>query len=77
MVYVDNGIFIGDTDAQILEIISQLWGLGLAIEDQGHPVDYVGVNSKRLKEGGTEFTRQALIDFIIANVDLRGTTTHH
>ena len=75
VVYVDNGIFIGDTDAQILEIISQLQRLGLAIEDQGHPADYVGVNIKRLKGGGIEFTQRALIDSIIADVDLKGTTT--
>ena len=75
VVYVDDGIFIGDTDAQILEIISQLRGLGLAIEDQGHPADYVGVNIKRLKGGGIEFTQQALIDSIIADVALRSTTT--
>ena len=50
--YVEDGIFIGDTDNQILAIIAQLQGLGLKIEDQGHPADYVGVNIKRLKGGG-------------------------
>ena len=75
IVYVDNGIFIGDTNEQILEIISHFQQLGLDIEDQGHPADYVGVNSKRLKGGGIEFTQQALIDSIIADVGLKGTTT--
>ena len=46
IVYVDDGIFIGDTDNQILAIIAQLQGLVLKIEDQGHPVDYVGFNIK-------------------------------
>ena len=34
IVYVDDGIFIGDTDNQILAIIAQLQGLGLTIEDR-------------------------------------------
>ena len=37
--------------------VAQLQGLGLKIEDQGHPADYVGVNIKRLKGGGIEFTQ--------------------
>ena len=32
-------------------VISQLRGLGLAIEDQGQPADYLGVNIKHLKGG--------------------------
>ena len=75
IVYVDDGIFIGDTGNQILAIIAQLQGVGLNIEDQGHPTDYVGVNIKQLKGGGIEFTQRALIDSIITNVGLEGTTT--
>ena len=72
---MDDGIFIGDTNHQILAIISQPQGLGLKIEDQGHPADYIGDSFKRQKEGGIEFTRQALIDSIIPDVGLEGTTT--
>ena len=54
--YVDDGIFIGDNNDQILAIIAQLQSLGLKIEDQGHLANYVGVNIKRLKGGGIEFT---------------------
>jgi hypothetical protein len=75
IVYVDDGIFIGDNDNQIMAIISQLQDLGLKIEDQGHPADYIGVNIKRLKGGGIEFTQQALIDSIIGDVGLKGTIT--
>jgi len=75
IVDVDDGIFIGDTNDQILAIIAQLQGLGLKIEDQGHPADYVGVNIKQLKGGGIEFTQQARIDSIIADVGLEGTIT--
>ena len=71
--YVDNGIFIGDSDNQIMEIIAQLQSLGLKIEDQGHPADYVGVNIKSLKGGGIEFTQRALIDSIIEDDGLKGT----
>ena len=73
IVYVDDRIFIGDNDNQIMAIISQLQGLGLKIEDQGHPADYIGVNIKRFKGGGIEFTQQALIDSIIGDVGLKGT----
>ena len=73
--YEDGGIFIGDTDNQILAIISQLQDLGLKIEDQGHPADHVGVNIKCLKGGGTEFTQQALIDSIIVDFGPKGTIT--
>ena len=75
IVYVDDGIFIGDSDDQILAIIDQLQSLGLKIEDQGHPADYVGVNTKQLKGGGIEFTQQALIDSIIEDVGLKDTIT--
>jgi hypothetical protein len=49
--------------------------LGLKIEDQGHPADYVGVNIKPMNTGGIEFTQQALIDSIIYDVGLKGNTT--
>jgi len=62
IVYVDDGIFIGDTDEQLLSIMAKLQGLGLKIEDQGHPADYVGVSIKKLASGGFEFTQRALIE---------------
>jgi hypothetical protein len=40
------------------------------MEDQGHPVDYVGVNIKKLKDGSYEFTQRALIDSIIDDAGL-------
>jgi len=75
IVYVDDGSFIGDSDDHILAIIAQLRSLGLKIEDQGHPADYVGVNIKRLKGGGIEFTQRSLIDSIIEDVGLKDTIT--
>ena len=73
IVYVDGGIFIGDSDEQLLSVIAELQGLGLKIEDQGHPADYVGVNIKRLASGGFEFTQRALIEAIINDVGVAGT----
>jgi hypothetical protein len=44
MVYVDDGIFLGNNDDQLTEAIRKIQSLGLNIEDQGNPADYVGVN---------------------------------
>jgi hypothetical protein len=57
MVYMDDGIFLGSNDSQLQEVIKEIQNLGLNIEDQGHPADYVGVNIKKLKDGSYEFTQ--------------------
>jgi hypothetical protein len=71
MVYLDDGIFLGGDDSQLQEVIKEIQKLGLNIEDQGHPADYVGVNIKKLKNGSYEFTQRALIDSIINDVGLK------
>jgi hypothetical protein len=71
MVYIDDGIFLGSNNLQLQEVTKEIQNLGLNIEDQGHPADYVGVNIKNLKDGSSEFTQQALIDSIINNVGLK------
>jgi hypothetical protein len=48
MVYVDNGIFLGNNDVKLQEAIKDIQDLGLNIEDQGHPADYISVNIKKL-----------------------------
>jgi hypothetical protein len=75
MVYVDDGIFIGNDDAQLQAIIKEIQDLGLNIEDQGHPADYVGVSIKKLNDGSYEFTQRALIDSIIKDVGLTDSKT--
>jgi hypothetical protein len=70
MVYVDDGIFLGNDDDQITEAIREIQSLGLNIEDQGHPADYVGVNIRQLNDGSYEFTQRALTDSIIQDVGL-------
>ena len=75
MVYVDDGIFVGSDDAQLQDIIKEIQGLGLNIEDQGHPADYVGVNINKLRDGSYEFTQRALIDSIIDDAGLQDSKT--
>jgi hypothetical protein len=71
MVYVDDGIFLGNDDLKLQETIKDIQDLGLNIEDQGHPADYVGINIKKLQDGSYEFTQRALIDSIISDVGLK------
>jgi hypothetical protein len=54
---LNYGIFLGSNDLQLQEVIKETQDLGLNIEDQSHPVDYVGVNIKKLKDGSYEFTQ--------------------
>jgi hypothetical protein len=75
MVYVDDGIFVGSDDTQLQDIIKEVQNLGLNIEDQGHPADYVGVNINKLRDGSYEFTQRALIDSIIEDVGLKDAKT--
>jgi hypothetical protein len=70
MVYVDDGIFLGQDDEQLKAAIREIQDSGLNIKDQGHPADYVGVNIKKLKDGSYEFTQRALINSVIADVGL-------
>jgi hypothetical protein len=75
MVYVDDGIFLGNDDAQLLQAIKEIQGLGLNIEDQGHPADYVGVSIKTQRDGFYEFTQRALIESIIEDVGISDSKT--
>ncbi len=64
MVYVDDGIFLGNNDTQLQDATKELQGLGLNIKDKGHPADYIGVNISKLQDGSYEFTQRTLIDSI-------------
>ncbi len=75
MVYVDNSIFLGNDDTQLQQAITEIQGLGLNIEDQGHPVDYVGVSIKKLRDGFYEFTQRVLIDSIFEDVGIKDSMT--
>jgi hypothetical protein len=71
MVYVDDGIFLVDDDLKLQQAIKDIQNIGLNIEGQGHPADYVGVNIKKLRDGPYEFTQCTLIDSIISDVGLK------
>jgi hypothetical protein len=75
MVYVDDGIFLGNDDAQLLQAIKKFQDLGLNIEDQGHPADYEGVSIEKHYNGFCEFTQCALIDSIIEDVGISNSKT--
>ena len=75
MVYVDDSIFLGNDDAQFLQAIKKIQGLGLNIKDQGHPADYVGVSIKKHCYGFYEFTQCALIDSIIEDAGISDSKT--
>ncbi len=71
MVCVDDGIFLGNNDSKLTDAIRDIQHLGLNIEDQGHPADYIGVNIKKMKDCSYEFTQRTLIDSIIEDVGLK------
>ena len=70
IVYVDDGIFVGSSEVQLANIVTELGNIGLNVEDQGHPADYVGVNIKQFANGSIEFSQRALIDSIIKDANL-------
>ncbi len=67
---MDDCIFLGDDDLKLQQAIKDIQDIGLNIEDQGHPADYVGVNIKKRRDGSYEFTQRTLIDSIINDVGL-------
>ncbi len=75
MVCIDDGIFLGPDDEQLIQAIRDIQNAGLNIEDQGHPADYVGVNIKKAKDRSYEFSQCALIDSIIQDVGLTDVKT--
>jgi hypothetical protein len=60
---------------QLQQAIKEIQDLGLHIEDQSHPADYVGVSIKKLHNGSYEFTQHALIDAIIYDVGIKDSRT--
>ena len=73
--YVDDGIFVSLDGTSIDNPIKELMGSNLKLEDQGHPVDYVGVNIKKQGDGSYEFMQPMLTQKIIEDVRLGPRTT--
>jgi hypothetical protein len=75
IVYVDDSIFLGPDNCKLTNVIKEIKRTGLAIEDQGHPADYVGVTITNHSNGYFKFTQRALIDSIINNVNIGNSYT--
>ena len=70
MVYVDNGLVLDPNERNLNNFVKKLSDIGLKVEDQGHPADYVGVHIRKDQEGYYYFSQLALIDSIIEDVHL-------
>ena len=68
--YVDDGIFQSPHPHLIDEAIRDLISVGLKIEDQGFPVDYVGVSIKHNKDVSILLSQPMLIQSIFKEVEL-------
>jgi len=75
IVYVDDGIFLGSDDHKLIKVIKEISKVGLEIEDQGHPADYMGVIITKHNKGHIELTQCALVDSIINDVHLNDAYT--
>ena len=70
IVYVDDGIFLGNSDSSLVVSFHKIKSSGLHVEDQGHPMDYVGVNISKTSDNCYQFSQRTLIDTIIQDVNL-------
>lgn len=68
--YIDDGLFLGKSDCQLLKAIQELQSLGLDIEDQGHPADYVGANILKSSNRSYEFSQRGLKESIVKDIGL-------
>ena len=56
-------------------MLETLKSLGLKIEGQGHPLDYIGANIKKNPTSTYEFLQLALIDSILDDVGMTNSST--
>lgn len=70
ILYVDDGIVLDLDERKLVTFVKELQDVGLNVEDQGHPSDYIGVNIKKDSQGRYNFTQSGLIDSIIEDVGL-------
>jgi len=69
MVYVDDTLLCGPTDADVDEIIAILATL-FDVEDQGAISDYLGVKVEQLEDGRFKFTQPHLIEQFLNDLHL-------
>ena len=53
-----------------MNFVKELQDIGLDVEDQGHPAEYVGVNIRKDSDLKYHFYQRALIDSIINDIGL-------
>ena len=70
VLYVDDGIFVSPDKNLIDKTIQDLIAVILKIEDQGYPLDYIGVNIKKNEDGSIKLSQPALIESIIKDIKL-------
>ena len=65
IVYIDNGIFWGNNNKKLTNIIWEIKSSGLDVDDQGHPAEYIGVNINQTKDGYYQFSQRSLMENMI------------
>ena len=70
VLYVDDGIFLSPDKNLIDKAIKDLIAVGLKIEGQGYPSNYIGVNIKKNEKGSIKLPQQASIQSIIKDIKL-------
>ena len=68
--YVDDGIFLAQSENAIKKTIQDLIGIVFYFEYQGYLDDYLGVNFEHLPDGNIKVTQPYLIDQIIQEVGI-------
>ena len=56
ILYVDDGIVLDLDKRKLVTFVKELQDIGLNVEDQGHPSDYIGVNIKKDNQGRYNFS---------------------
>ena len=70
VLYTDDSILAGPDKNEIDQIIKDIQNAGLNITREGDIKDFLGINIKKLKEGGIEFTQPHLIDQILNDLKM-------
>jgi hypothetical protein len=70
ILYTDDSILAGPDKEEIEQIIKDIQNTGLDITREGDIKDFLGINIKKLKKGGIEFTQPHLIDQILNDLKM-------
>ena len=70
ILYTDDSLIAGESQAEIDEVIKLIKGTGLKITEEGTIDDFVGVHIHRTPEGAFELLQETLIKSILSNLHL-------